>query len=415
MTTPVISVQGLGKKFRRNSAERPFKIKHLLTGKFFKKKYESFWCLRDVTFEVARGQMTGIIGPNGSGKSTLLRLIGGVGKPDEGILSVNGKIGALLDLGAGFHDDLNGRDNIYISGVVAGLTRRQISERFDEIVDFADLEYFLDSPLRTYSSGMRMKLAFAVATHIDPDILLIDEVLSVGDLTFQNKCLERINQFKNIGCTMLLVSHDIGQIIKFCDSALWLKNGKVKGYGSPDEITTAYEEESSNETRRRTPSDHSMNHTLKNNHLKLNENRFGSLEVELSDVRLTDNCGNPVQKINSGDSLRIEIEYVSHIPAEAPIFGVKIFNKDDQMIGEMMLDKHRFNLEDSRRQGKIFLDIDRLDLNGGDYFIDVYIYEKNWEFAYDYHWHAYHFLVQSDNYFNGILAPLHHWSYSEPG
>lgn len=214
---------------------------------------------------------------------------------------------------------------------------------------------------------------------------------------------------------MLLVSHDIGQIIKFCDSALWLKNGKVKGYGSPDEITTAYEEESSNETRRRTPSDHSMNHTLKNNHLKLNENRFGSLEVELSDVCLTDNCGNPVQKINSGDSLRIEIEYVSHIPAEAPIFGVKIFNKDDQMIGEMMLDKHRFNLEDSRRQGKIFLDIDRLDLNGGDYFIDVYIYEKNWEFAYDYHWHAYHFLVQSDNYFNGILAPLHHWSYSEPG
>jgi ABC-type polysaccharide/polyol phosphate transport system ATPase subunit len=187
MTTPVISVQGLGKKFRRNSAEGPFKIKHLFTGRIFKKRYESFWCLDDVTFEVAKGQMVGIIGPNGSGKSTLLRLIGGVGRPDKGSLEVNGRIGALLDLGAGFHNDLSGRDNIYISGVVAGLTRRQISERFDEIVAFADLESFLDNPLRTYSSGMRMRLAFAVATNIDPDILAHRRNFSVGDIDFSKQ------------------------------------------------------------------------------------------------------------------------------------------------------------------------------------------------------------------------------------
>ena len=241
MTKPVISVQGLGKKFRKNLTKRPFSIKQLLTRRLFKKKYEYFWSLDDITFEVARGQMVGIIGQNGSGKSTLLRLIGGVGRPDKGSLRVDGRIGALLDLGAGFHSDLSGRDNVYISGVVAGLTRRQIAERFDEIVAFADVESFLDNPLRTYSSGMRMRLAFAVATNIDPDILLIDEILSVGDLTFRSKCLDRINRFKEKGCTMMLVTHDMQQVKTFCDSVIWLNNGKIKGYGSPDEITTAYQ------------------------------------------------------------------------------------------------------------------------------------------------------------------------------
>jgi lipopolysaccharide transport system ATP-binding protein len=413
MTTTVISVQGLGKRFRRNSAERPFKIKHLFTGRFFRKSYESFWCLDDVTFEVPKGEMIGIIGPNGSGKSTLLRLIGGVGRPDKGFLEVNGRIGALLDLGAGFHNDLSGRDNIYISGVVAGLTRRQISKRFDEIVAFADLKSFLDNPLRTYSSGMRMRLAFAVATNIDPDILLIDEILSVGDLTFQSKCLERINQYKHKGCTMLLVSHDMGQIEKFCDSVLWLKNGKVKGYGSPNEITMAYAEEASNETRRRTPTNLSIDNGSQHHHLKLNENRFGSMEVEISAVRIMDNFENQIKEINSGEPLRIEIDYMSNISAEAPVFGVKISKKDGQMIGEMMLDKHRFNLEDSRRQGTMILDIDRLDLTNGEYFLDVGIYEKNWEYAYDYHWHVYPLQVRSDNYVNGILAPPHAWSFSD--
>ncbi|MCU0614690.1 MAG: ABC transporter ATP-binding protein [Desulfobacterales bacterium] len=240
MIKPVISVQGLGKKFRRNLVNRPSTIKQMFIRRLFKRKYDYYWCLDDVTFEVARGQMVGIIGQNGSGKSTLLRLIGGVGRPDKGSLKVDGRIGALLDLGAGFHNDLTGRDNIYISGVVAGLTRRQITERFDEIVAFADLDSFLDNPLRTYSSGMRMRLAFAVATNIDPDILLIDEILSVGDHIFQSKCKQRIDRFKQKGCTMLLVSHDMEQVKNLCDSVIWLNNGKIKGYGSPDEITTAY-------------------------------------------------------------------------------------------------------------------------------------------------------------------------------
>ena len=412
MTRTVISVQGLKKKFRRNTAKKAFTLKQLLTRRLFKRRHEYFWCLDDVTFKVARGQMVGIIGPNGSGKSTLLRLIGGVGRPDQGTLEVHGRIGALLDLGAGFQNSLTGRDNIYINGVVAGLTRRQITERFDEIVDFAKVEDFLDNPLRTYSSGMRLRLAFSIATSIDPDILLIDEVLSVGDLTFQSKCLDKINQFKDKGCTMLLVSHDIEQIKKFCDSVLWLKNGKVKGYGPPDDITTAYSEEGKNETLRRTPSSYSTDHTFENSFLKLNENRFGSLEVEITAVRLKDHCGNSIQKINSGEALRIEIEYMAHIPIESPIFGIKILRQDCQMIGEIMMVENRFDMKDSRLRGLVILDIGRLDLNCDNYFVDVGIFEKNWEYAFDYHYRVYPLQVQSNYHVNGFLAPPHQWSYS---
>ncbi len=413
MTAPAISVNKLGKKFRRNSGGQPFKIKHLLTGNFFKKHYDSFWSLRDVTFEVARGQMIGIIGPNGSGKSTLLRLIGGVGKPDKGTLSVNGRIGALLDLGAGFHNDLTGRDNIFISGVIAGLTRTQIFERFDEIVEFSDLEGFLDNPLRTYSSGMRMRLAFAVATNIDPDILLIDEILSVGDLTFQSKCLERINRFKHKGCTMLLVSHDIGQVEKFCDTVLWLKNGKINGFGSPREIIRAYEKEMSSETRMRTPLNRSDDQTPKNDRLKLNENRFGSMEVEISDVRIINADGDQVLKINSGEPLRIEMDYEAHSLVESPIFGVTLSREDGQICCEMMLDNNRFTLTGSRYQGTVTLEIERLDLIGGNYFADVGVYEKNWEYAYDYHWHVYPFEIHSPVFFKGMLAPPCRWIWSD--
>jgi lipopolysaccharide transport system ATP-binding protein len=315
-----------------------------------------------------------------------------------------------LDLGAGFHSDLTGRDNILISGVIAGLTRRQVSQRFDQIVAFAELESFLDNPLRTYSSGMRMRLAFAVATHIDPDILLIDEILSVGDLSFQSKCLEKINHFKRQGCTMLLVSHDNGQVEKFCDAVLWLKKGKVNAYGPPKEVIRAYSEEMAHETRSRTPDERPNGKASNGNHLKLNENRFGSLEVEISAVRILDGNGDPVEKINNGDPLRVEIDYRSNTPADDPFFGVTISKEDGQICTEMILEKNRFKLEGSHEKGGIMLNIDRLDLSGGEYFVDVGIYEKNWEYAYDYHWHVYPLQIESTISFKGVLAPPHKWS-----
>ncbi len=195
-----IAVQGLGRQFRRYHLDRPWTLQEAVQrGLRRMAPAEHFWALREVSFSVAHGHALGVVGPNGAGKSTLLRLLGGVGRPNEGTIEVHGRIGALLELGAGFHPDLTGRENLFINGLISGLTRSEVTTRLDSIVDFAELQDFIDNPLRTYSSGMQMRLAFAVAIHTDPEIFLIDEVLAVGDLSFQRKCLERITQLKRAG------------------------------------------------------------------------------------------------------------------------------------------------------------------------------------------------------------------------
>ena len=236
-----VIVRGLGKHYRRYHQDRPWTLQEVFQRGFRGlKPAEYFWALRQINFAVAPGRMVGVIGRNGAGKSTLLRLLGSVGRPDEGRVTVHGRINALLDLGAGFHPDLTGRENVFISGVINGLTRREVSKEFDSIVAFSELEDFIDSPLRTYSTGMQMRLAFAVATHTNPEVLLIDEVLGVGDLAFQRKCLERIAQFKADGCTIILVTHDNGFVAKLCDEALWLHAGRLMAHGPADEVASRY-------------------------------------------------------------------------------------------------------------------------------------------------------------------------------
>jgi lipopolysaccharide transport system ATP-binding protein len=237
-----IVVEGLGKQFRRYHPDRPVTLNAIfLRGLRRLRPAERFWALRDVSFNVPAGRTVGLIGANGSGKSTLLRLIAGVGRPSEGRATVHGHVGALLDLGAGFHNDLTGRENVFINGIVRGLTRREVTERFDSILTFAGLQEFIDSPLRTYSSGMRMRLAFAVAVHVEPDVLLIDEVLAVGDVSFQRKCLERIAGFRCQGGTILLASHEMAFLRSICDDGLWLRAGRVAAYGSIQTVAGQYE------------------------------------------------------------------------------------------------------------------------------------------------------------------------------
>jgi lipopolysaccharide transport system ATP-binding protein len=240
-----VRVTGVGKSFRRYHADRPGTIQETiakgLAGWRRLRQVELFWGLRDVNFEVPRGRAVGIVGANGSGKSTLLRLIGGVGRPDEGSIETHGRLGALLDLGAGFHPDLTGRENAMLAGILNGLTRAETLAQLDDIVAFAEVEDVLDNPIRTYSTGMQMRLAFAVAAHTQPDILLIDEVLAVGDAAFQKKCLDRIRQFRRNGCTILLVSHVGAQLRDFCEDAIWLEHGRVKAQGPAGEILTQYE------------------------------------------------------------------------------------------------------------------------------------------------------------------------------
>jgi len=236
-----VVVKDLSKQYYLYHADRPGTLHETLIRGFRRlRPSERFWALRDVSFSIAPGRVVGVVGSNGSGKSTLLRLIAGVGRADSGSIKVNQRLGGLLDLGTGFHPDLTGRENAFVNGVISGLTRREVAQRFDSIVAFAELESFIDNPIRTYSTGMQMRLGFAIAIHSRPEMLLIDEILSVGDHSFQRKCLERITQFKNEGCTILIVSHDTSQIGDFCDEAIWLNAGHLAASGPADSVVAKY-------------------------------------------------------------------------------------------------------------------------------------------------------------------------------
>src|SRR5262249_10917126 len=201
---------------------------------------ETFPALTDVSLTVPRGSTYGVIGRNGSGKSTALKLVAGITKPTSGHVRVDGRISALIELGAGFHPEISGRENVYINGIMLGLTKRQIQERFDEIIDFAEMREFIDAPVKTYSSGMYMRLGFAVAIHVDPDVLLVDEVLAVGDEGFTHKCLDKFAEFRRRGKTILLVTHSLNLVERFCAEALWLDGGRAMRHGDPKRVVGAY-------------------------------------------------------------------------------------------------------------------------------------------------------------------------------
>src|SRR5688572_12197315 len=201
---------------------------------------ETFPALQGVSFSVPAGRTYAVIGRNGSGKSTALKLVAGITKPTTGSVKVEGRISALIELGAGFHPEISGRENVFINGIMLGLSKREVARRFDEIVEFAEMQEFIDAPVKTYSSGMYMRLGFAVAIHVDPDVLLVDEVLAVGDEGFTHKCLDKFAEFRRRGRTILLVTHSLGLVERFCDDALWLDKGQVKGTGDPRRVVGAY-------------------------------------------------------------------------------------------------------------------------------------------------------------------------------
>jgi lipopolysaccharide transport system ATP-binding protein len=409
-----IVVQGLGKRFYRPQADRPVTLKETLLHSWHRtKSAKDFWALQNVSFSIAPGRMVGVLGSNGAGKSTLLRLLGGVGRPDKGSVRVNGRIGALLDLGVGFHPDLTGRENVFISGIVAGLTRQEVTQRFKSIVNFAELQQFIDSPLRTYSTGMQMRLAFAVAIHTAPDILLIDEVLAVGDIAFQRKCIEQIMDFKAKGCTIILVSHSPTQVQQLCDEVLWLRAGQLIAHGDPEVVTGQYIAEMTAETRKRTPVVRPDLRTPTGTILQINKNRFGSLELEILAARLLDPEGFAVAELNSGDSLRVEIEYWAAETIDAPIFGVTITDKNGQVCYDTSTVAAELSLPPVQGRGRIALQFERLDLSGGQYYVNVGVYERNWAYAYDYHWHVYPLLIRSIAGEKGFLRPPCYWEVSE--
>ena len=396
----VILAENLGKRFNRYHAKKPLTfMEAVLSGLQRIKAVDQFWALQGVSFEVAAGEMIGIIGHNGAGKSTLLQLLGKVTHPTLGHIKMSGNVRALLDLGAGFHGDLTGRENVVVSAVVAGLSRQEVTRRFDQILEFSELEDFIDNPVRTYSSGMMMRLAFSVAIYTHPQIMLVDEFLSVGDLAFQTKCLNRISDLKEQGCAIVLVSHDIAQVERLCDRVLWLRKGEVVAYGEAAVIVGQYASEMRSQTQSRTPhTPHEL--TRGGSQLRVNENRFGSLEMKIVDVHVL-----PISTLNPGDYLNVEVDYYNPDSIDSAIFSITISQEN----GEVCLDVNTVDLDNSyirlEQQGTIRFIFDRLDLRPGGYFVDVGTYKQDWSYAYDYHWHVYPLTIDSSLKYKGYLHP----------
>ena len=370
-----------------------------------------FWALRDIDFGVGRGEMFGIIGANGAGKSTLLRLVGGVGRPTKGAVKTQGRVGALLELGADFHPELTGRENAITSGVINGLTRREMRYLMDDIIEFAGLRDFIDAPVRTYSSGMLVRLAFAIVVSTQPDVLLIDEVLAVGDQDFQARCLARIDEFKRSGCAILLVTHDTELAGQMCDQVLWLHKGAVAEVGGPEKVIASYLRATDLETRRRTPADWAVDRTADGTELRMLDNRFGSMELQITDVRFLDSNNFRSRYIRRGEGLRIEIDYESRDPLPAPNFGVIIRQEDNRILFDGNVPGTTLGLNEVRGSGTVVLRFDRLDLNSGTYLVDVGAYKQDWAYAYDYHWRAYPLNVVSASLVKGAVNPPHQWEF----
>jgi lipopolysaccharide transport system ATP-binding protein len=249
MSETVIHVEGLGKRYRVGERERYLALRDVLTRAFSapfrrgrqRRTRDYLWALRDVSFDVRRGEVIGLIGRNGAGKTTLLKILSRITRPTEGFAEIHGRVGSLLEVGTGFHPELTGRENIYLSGAILGMSKREIVQKYDAIIDFAGVERFIDTPLKHYSTGMQMRLAFAVAAHLEPEILLVDEVLAVGDLEFQKKCLGKMQDVSKSGRTIVFVSHQMNQIRRLCERVLWVDAGQIRLAGPTAEVSAAYE------------------------------------------------------------------------------------------------------------------------------------------------------------------------------
>ncbi len=399
---------------------------------------ETFPALKGVSFSVPAGRTYAVIGRNGSGKSTALKLVAGITKPTTGTVKVKGRISALIELGAGFHPEISGRENVFINGIMLGLSKREIGRRFDEIVEFAELQDFIDAPVKTYSSGMYMRLGFAVAIHVDPDVLLVDEVLAVGDAGFTHKCLDKFGEFKRRGKTILLVTHSLDLVERFCDEALWLDSGRVRGSGDPKRVVGAYltdvgksEErelaraEEREVERRAGPSgpadaeqvggkpESSQAVPAVEDMTRKDEGRWGSREIEITSVMLKDAAGQASHIFQSGERMSIHLSVRAHQPNSDFVFGIGVFNAEGVNCYGTNTDLENFTPEEISGEGEVTFAIDALDLVEGTYKLDVAVHKRD-GYPYDFHRLLYTFRVKSRIKEVGIYRPRHAWAFT-PG
>ena len=441
MSGAAIEVSRVTKSYRRFSHKKQFAtLKSALLSRSLIRNLrpdETFTALNDVSLTVPKGQTLGVIGRNGSGKSTLLKLVAGITKPSSGTVKVNGRISALIELGAGFHPEISGRENVFINGIMLGLTKREVAERFDEIVEFAEMTEFIDAPVKTYSSGMYMRLGFAVAIHVDPGVLLVDEVLAVGDEGFTHKCLDKFAEFKRRGKTILLVTHSLGLVERFCDEALWLDAGRIKGSGDPKRIVGAYltdieqreeRELAAGDAKARESAsaaivspDEPASAVLPDNPVetatgpgdmfRATEGRWGSREVEITGVTLVGGDGQAGHVFHSGDAMDVRIRMRAPLPIDDFVVGIGIFNAEgvccygtNTSIAELVAERLSGDAEAT-------FSVASLDLVEGTYKLDVAVHKLD-GYPYDYHRLLYTFRVKLRAKDVGIYRPRHEWRFS---
>lgn len=386
-----------------------------------RRRREDFWALRDVSFSVEPGETLGIIGENGSGKSTTLKLVSRILEPTSGRIEVNGRVSALLELGAGFHPDLTGRENIYLNASLLGFSRREIRQKTESIIAFAELERFIDIPVRHYSSGMFMRLGFAIAIHVDPDILLTDEVLAVGDESFQRKCLEKIGELQRCGKTILFVSHDMNAIRNLCNRVLWLHQGKVQAIGEAERVVDAYllfiherEAEFLEERQRRLQeaAPEAAGPSPEKEALQPSPNRWGSGEISFREVHFLDAEGNDCFLHRSGAPAVIEMAYTVARPRPDPVFGIAIYRQDGLWVYGTNTAIDGLALEMLQGTGIVRFHMPALHLLEGQYWLDVAVHARDGT-PYDYWRHCWNFAVYSPVADQGVYRPEHRWEWGK--
>jgi lipopolysaccharide transport system ATP-binding protein len=364
MTSPVIRCEGLGKRYRRGLPWEPG-LRHSLEkfvrsplSTFRRRKEESFWALKDVSLQVLEGEVLGLIGRNGAGKTTLLKILSRITRPTVGWAEIHGRVGSLLEVGTGFHPELTGRENTFLSGAILGMGKSEIVRKFDEIVAFAELEKFIDTPVKHYSSGMYVRLAFAVAAHLEPQILLVDEVLAVGDINFQKKCLGKMGDVARAGRTIILVSHQLNQIRRLCHRAVWIDDGQVRNDGNTHEVVSAYE----SAMARGDSNGHSSARTT--------NSKGGFLRWEIVDPH-----SNESHFLNSLDPVTLKFIVVVHQPIRRGHHGIALFNAERQLIWAWAAE----NLQLEIGKHDLCYTFPMLPLRPGPYSWHVSLYEEGQE------------------------------------
>jgi ABC-type polysaccharide/polyol phosphate transport system ATPase subunit len=350
---------------------------------------EKYWVLNDISFEIEHGEMVGIVGPNGAGKSTILKLMSRIIEPTSGQMEVNGRLGALLELGAGFHPDLTGRENVYLNGAFLGCAKSDMDRVFDDILDFSEMERFIDIPVKHYSSGMYMRLGFSIAIHLQPELLLVDEILAVGDRAFQLRCLDRVQELKRQGVTIILVSHDLAQVRDMCDRAIWVEEGQVQAEGPVEPVLSEYMAHALDPKRQVAQSTrrgdlHGGRQSKDDSHW-----RWGSGEASITQVQFLDSAGQAQSSFETGAPLIVRICFAAHERIEKPQFGLALHHVGGFHISGPNTVFGGFDIDAIEGSGYIDYVIDSLPLLEGTYLVSASLADREDLGMYDYHHQAY--------------------------